>query len=86
MRREILCYGDSNTWGSIPRWKDLGVPSERYDRDTRWTGRAAKLLGPDYHIIEEGLGGRTTIYDLPEKAYLNGKPGIDSVFSRSGQA
>ncbi|MCI8518264.1 MAG: SGNH/GDSL hydrolase family protein [Hungatella sp.] len=74
MRREILCYGDSNTWGSIPRWKDLGVPSERYDRDTRWTGRVAKLLGPDYHIIEEGLGGRTTIYDLPEKAYLNGKP------------
>ena len=74
MKKEILCYGDSNTWGSIPRWKDLGIPSERYDQDTRWTGRLAKALGPDYHIIEEGLGGRTTVYDMPGKAYVNGLP------------
>lgn len=72
MKKEILCFGDSNTWGTIPRWKDLGVPSERYDKDTRWTARTAKALGEEYHIIEEGLGGRTTIYNLPEKAYLNG--------------
>ena len=74
MKKEILCFGDSNTWGSVPRWKDLGVPSERYDSDTRWTGRLAALLGEEYHIIEEGLGGRTSIYDFPGDPWRNGLP------------
>lgn len=74
MKKEILCYGDSNTWGCIPRWKDLGVPSERYDQDTRWTGRLSALLGDGYHIIEEGLGGRTSIYDFPGESWRNGLP------------
>lgn len=30
--KEILCFGDSNTYGLIP-----GTTS-RFDRDTRWTG------------------------------------------------
>ena len=74
MKKEILCYGDSNTWGCIPRWKDLGVPSERYDQDTRWTGRLSALLGDGYHIIEEVLGGRTSIYDFPGESWRNGLP------------
>lgn len=74
MKKEILCYGDSNTWGCIPRWKDLGVPSERYGQDTRWTGRLSALLGDGYHIIEEGLGGRTSIYDFPGESWRNGLP------------
>ena len=74
MKKEIRCYGDSNTWGCIPRWKDLGVPSERYDQDTRWTGRLSALLGDGYHIIEEGLGGRTSIYDFPGESWRNGLP------------
>lgn len=74
MKKEILCYGDSNTWGCIPRWKDLGVPSERYDQDTRWTGRLSALLGDGYYIIEEGLGGRTSIYDFPGESWRNGLP------------
>jgi lysophospholipase L1-like esterase len=74
VKKEILCYGDSNTWGCIPRWKDLGVPSERYDQDTRWTGRLSALLGDGYHIIEEGLGGRTSIYDFPGESWRNGLP------------
>ena len=74
MEHWILCYGDSNTWGCIPRWKDLGVPSERYDQDTRWTGRLSALLGDGYHIIEEGLGGRTSIYDFPGESWRNGLP------------
>jgi len=74
VKKEILCYGDSNTWGCIPRWKDLGVPSERYDQDTRWTGRLSALLGDGYHIIEEGLGGRTSIYDFHGESWRNGLP------------
>lgn len=72
-RKEILCYGDSNTWGVIPRWQDSDIPSSRYDENTRWTKVAGKLLGEDYHLIEEGLGGRTTIYDVPGEPWKNGK-------------
>ena len=74
MRKNILCYGDSNTWGCIPRWKDLGVPSERYSPEVRWTGRLATLLGEGFCVIEEGLGGRTSIYHRPDEPWLNGLP------------
>ena len=73
-RREILCYGDSNTWGCIPRWEESDLPSERYDEHTRWPCAAAELLGPGYHIVEEGLGGRTTVYDRPGEPEKNGEP------------
>ncbi len=72
-KKEILCYGDSNTWGTIPRWKDSTTPSSRYDENTRWTRVAAAHLGEEYHVIEEGLGGRTTIYDNPKASWKNGK-------------
>ena len=57
--KNILCFGDSNTYGFVP-----GVGT-RYDRDTRWTGRLAKALGSDYYVIEEGLNGRTNAFDDP---------------------
>lgn len=72
--KQILCYGDSNTWGTIPRWQDSPLPSERYDEETRWTKRLAAALGPDYRIIEEGLGGRTTVYDVIGEPEKNGLP------------
>ncbi|MBR5881901.1 MAG: hypothetical protein IKY97_00235 [Mailhella sp.] len=56
MPRRILCFGDSNTFGWIGR---LDGPTRRFPSDIRWTGRLTSLLGPDYEIIEEGLGGRT---------------------------
>ena len=56
---QILCFGDSNTWGCIPR---LG---ERYPRDVRWPGVMAKALGSSFHVVEEGLNGRTTVVDDP---------------------
>ena len=58
----ILCYGDSNTWGTIGRWEESEIPSLRYEPDVRWTGVLQKELGEGYCIMEEGLGGRTTIY------------------------
>ncbi len=57
--RTIVCYGDSNTWGSNP------ADGSRYAFDVRWTGVLRKTLGSDYWIIEEGLGGRTTVWDDP---------------------
>ncbi len=57
--KRILCYGDSNTWGYNPISKD------RYDENIRWTRVLARNLGADYEIIEEGLNGRTTVWDDP---------------------
>ena len=54
----ILCFGDSNTFGSNPA-------GGRHPRDVRWPGRLQELLGPDYYVIEEGMGGRTTVHDDP---------------------
>ena len=64
---EVLCYGDSNTWGHDP------VSLERFSRDERWSGVLQKALGDKYHVIEEGLGGRTTVWDDPIEGYKNGK-------------
>jgi lysophospholipase L1-like esterase len=65
--KTILCYGDSNTWGYDP------VTQARHDRDTRWSGALRNALGVGYEIIEEGLGGRTTVWDDPLEGYKNGK-------------
>ncbi|NCC65345.1 MAG: G-D-S-L family lipolytic protein [Spirochaetia bacterium] len=62
----ILCYGDSNTFGSNPsagRWGYL----------ERWTGCLSSLLGPSFRVLEEGLGGRTTVFDDPLEPNRNGK-------------
>lgn len=65
--RTILCYGDSNTWGYDP------ATTERFDRDTRWPGVLRQELGEGYLVIEEGLNGRTTVWDDPIEGYKNGK-------------
>ena len=64
---EVLCYGDSNTWGHDPE------SLERFSREERWPGVLQKALGDRYHVIEEGLGGRTTVWDDPIEGYKNGK-------------
>ena len=65
--KTILCYGDSNTWGYDPATQD------RFARDKRWPGALRQALGEDYLVIEEGLNGRTTVWDDPIEGYKNGK-------------
>ncbi len=64
--RRILCFGDSNTWGMEP------VSGKRYETDTRWPRVMQTRLGAEYEIIEEGLCGRTTVWDDPIEEYRNG--------------
>lgn len=73
MAIEILCYGDSNTWGTIGRWQESDEPSSRYDENTRWPCVLQKELGSGYHVIAEGLGGRTTIYPGAGYEWKNGE-------------
>jgi lysophospholipase L1-like esterase len=65
--KTILCYGDSNTWGSDPGG------GARFDLETRWPGVLRRALGDGYRVIEEGLGGRTTVWNDPIEGYKNGK-------------
>jgi lysophospholipase L1-like esterase len=66
--RTVLCYGDSNTWGSDPE------TGERFAPDVRWPGVLARGLGEGFRVVEEGLSGRTTVWDDPiEGAHKNGR-------------
>lgn len=67
--KNILCLGDSNTWGYDP------VLKKRFPRDKRWTGILQALAGPDFYIIEEGLNGRTTVWDDPVEGWMGDKNG-----------
>ena len=67
MEKNILCFGDSNTWGYVP-----GGDGQRFSRDERWSGKLGKLLGDGYHVIEEGLNGRTTVHEDPVKGDKSG--------------
>lgn len=71
--KTILCFGDSNTWGSIASDHPVATPSARYDEHTRWPGVLRDTLGEPYRVIEEGLSGRTTIYRIPKEAYKHGE-------------
>jgi len=65
--KTIVCYGDSNTWGFNP------VTQDRFSITERWTGVLAQELGAGYRVVEEGLNGRTTIWDDPIEEWRNGK-------------
>lgn len=57
--KNILCFGDSNTWGYTP---GTGV---RFDLDTRWTGVMQSALGAGYRVLEDGQNARTSVYEDP---------------------
>jgi lysophospholipase L1-like esterase len=65
--REILCFGDSNTWGYDP------VTKGRFPGDVRWTGVLQAALGPEFRVLEEGLNGRTTVWEDPVEGDKMGK-------------
>ena len=64
--KRILCFGDSLTFGSDH------INNTRLDVTKRWTGILQTLLGDKFDIIEEGLGGRTTAVDDPNREGRNG--------------
>jgi lysophospholipase L1-like esterase len=64
--RSVLCFGDSNTWGYEPGTEN------RFPRDVRWPGRLQELLGDGWHVVEEGLRGRTATLDSPVAFGKNG--------------
>ncbi|MGN0167207.1 MAG: GDSL-type esterase/lipase family protein [Acetatifactor sp.] len=65
--KRILCFGDSNTWGLVAGTK------ERYEWGIRWTSRLQEALPKEeYQVIEEGLCGRTTVFEDITRKGRNG--------------
>ena len=63
--REILCFGDSNTYGLIPGTK------ERYKENIRWTGiLQQKLKEKDCRIVEEKMSVLSRKDSAEERRFL----------------
>ena len=78
--KNILCYGDSNTWGADPHWDRQG-PQWRIPREKRWTGILQRELGDGYHVYEGGLCSRTTAFDDPLIPDCNGLKSLPMVLA-----
>ena len=75
--KQVLAFGDSNTWGLVP-----ASAGERYPADVRWTGRLQKELeSREIRILEDGVCGRTTVYEDPVRPGLRG---IDDIARYAG--
>jgi lysophospholipase L1-like esterase len=61
----ILCFGDSNTWGTSPE-------GARYSEQQRWTGILANNLSTTDHIIEAGQPNRTLVANFPFMGQVSG--------------
>lgn len=68
MLKRILCFGDSNTWGLIPG------TGRRFDENKRWPALLQTSLGPEFHIIEDGLCGRTVVHPDPSTGRFAAEP------------
>lgn len=66
MKKHIVCLGDSNTHGYCADPADCADSAlQRFNEDERWTKLLQKNLGEDYLVVEEGLSGRTTVFQDP---------------------
>lgn len=78
MKKHIVCFGDSNTHGYCAVPDDCADGGNRFNEEERWTCLLQKKLGPEYLVIEEGLSGRTTVFQDPLE---EGMAGIDVLYS-----
>lgn len=76
MKKHILCFGDSNTYGFCADPSDCADGGIRFNEEERWTCLLQKALGNDFLVTEEGLPGRTTVFDDPLTESMNGLSSI----------
>lgn len=76
--KTIVCYGDSNTWGYMPKELHPQVTANnRFPWGVRWTSLLQLRLGEDVRVAEAGLNGRTTMFDCIMDEHRNGLADID---------
>ena len=78
MRKHIVCFGDSNTHGYCAEPCDCADGGDRFNEEERWTCLLQKKLGDAYLVLEEGLSGRTTVFDDPLHECMSG---LDAIYS-----
>ena len=76
MKKHIVCLGDSNTHGYCADPSDCADGGSRFNEEERWPCVLQSLLGNEYLVIEEGLSGRTCVFDDP---IHGGLAGIDYI-------
>lgn len=65
MKKHIVCYGDSNTHGYCADPSDCADGGMRFNEEERYPCLLQKRLGDDFLVLEEGLSGRTSVYEDP---------------------
>ena len=70
MKKRIVCFGDSNTWGYDAE------SGGRFENGQSWPDLLQERLGEDYEVISEGLGGRTAVMEDP---LYEGTRGLDYI-------
>lgn len=70
--KEVLFYGDSNTWGLVPG----SAPQTRFPWGVRWTSIVQEESKGQIHAIEEGLCGRTSVF---EDGHRPGRRGLSTL-------
>ena len=78
MKKHIVCFGDSNTHGYCADPADTADGGERFNEEERWPCLLQEKLGKEYLVLEEGLNGRTTVFEDPT---CQGRKGLDSIYS-----
>ena len=63
----ILCYGDSNTYGYNP------ADGMRYPEEIRWPCVLRSLLPASDRLIEEGCNGRTAAFTPEDEVWKDGR-------------
>ena len=86
MKKHILCIGDSNTHGLCTDPSESADHGSRYNEEERWTCLLQKALGAEYLVIEEGLSGRTCVYDDPDMDSVNLLPVLHALSLRGGNS
>lgn len=66
----VLCFGDSNTWGTVP------LENRRYNESERWPALLKNMLQNSevtIEVIEEGQPGRTLVHHSPYQGDKSGQ-------------
>ena len=72
MKKHIVCFGDSNTHGYCADPMDCADHGDRFNESERWTRLLQQKLGDEYLVLEEGLSGRTTVFNDPLHECMSG--------------
>ena len=70
-KQQLLCFGDSNTWGYTPK------NGARYPLSVRWPGILQQKIGKEFFLIENGVSGRSAYNLMSQGDERNGQEQLE---------